>query len=223
MPVSRTLLFALLPLFASCQALDDKPGDASAELTRLQGEVRLEAGQLLLRPCQEQRRFVIANDGATGIMRDTAELLTDGPGPLFADLRGRLAASKQADVDGQLTLDRVYRLQREGRGCDDLNFKRTTLRASGQEPFWSVAVSRGGLVLNRPGEAPLALPYLEEQLPEGRLNLTSEANEQRLELWVAPQRCVDSMSGAVQHLSAELRLNGQVMRGCGYFGGARSE
>ncbi|SDI02207.1 putative lipoprotein [Pseudomonas benzenivorans] len=220
---SRTLLFALLPLFASCQTFEDKPHDASANLIRLQGELQREAGQLLFRPCQEQRRLVIGNDGATGIMRDSAELLADGPGPLFADVRGRLAASQQAGVDGQLALSQVYRLQREGQGCDDLNFKRTTLRASGQEPGWSVAVSGHGLVLNRPGAEPLALPYLEEQLPEGRLNLTSEANGQRLELWLAPQRCVDGMSGAVQHLAAELRLNGQVLRGCGYLGGARND
>jgi putative lipoprotein len=30
------------------------------------------------------------------------------------------------------------------------------------------------------------------------------------------------MSGTVQHLSAELRLNGQVQRGCASIGGARS-
>ncbi|NQD94417.1 hypothetical protein HP532_17380 [Pseudomonas sp. CrR25] len=223
MHLSRTLLFALLPLFASCQVFSDKPRDNSPQDIRLQGELGRDAGQLLFRPCHEQRRFVISNDGATSIVRETAELLGDGPGPLFADLRGRLAASDKAGVDGRLALSQLYRLQLEGQGCDDLNFKRTTLRASGQEPFWSVAVSGQGLILERPGQPPLALPYLEEQLPEGRLNLTSEANGQRLELWVAPQRCVDSMSGAVQHLAAELRLDGQVMRGCGYFGGARND
>jgi len=31
------------------------------------------------------------------------------------------------------------------------------------------------------------------------------------------------MSGAVQHLSAELRLNGSVLRGCASYGGARSQ
>lgn len=223
MPVSRTLLFALLPLFASCQMFGDKPAADSAHYTRLQGELERAGGQLLLRPCQEQRRLLISNDGATAIVREAAELLGDGPGPLFADVRGRLAASPQTGVDGQLALVQVYRLQREGQGCDDPNFKRTTLHAGGQEPFWSVAVGGQGLVLQRPGQPPLALPYLEEQLPEGRLNLTSEANGQRLELWLAPQRCVDGMSGAVQHLAAELRLDGQLMRGCAYFGGARSE
>ena len=41
-------------------------------------------------------------------------------------------------------------------------------------------------------------------------------------LWVAPQRCVDGMSGAVNHLSAELRLDGQVLRGCAHFGAMRN-
>ncbi|MDM8349232.1 hypothetical protein P8H27_10010 [Pseudomonas sp. sp1636] len=223
MHLSRTLLFALLPLFASCQVFSEKPQADSAKHIRLQGELSLDAGQLLLRPCQEQRHFVIGEDGAADLMRDASELLAAGPGPLFVDLRGQLAASPRAGVDGQLTLGRVYRLQREGQGCADLNFKRTLLHASGQEPSWSVAVSSQGLILNRPGQQPLALPYLEEQLPEGRLNLSSEANGQRLQLWAAPQRCVDSMSGALQHLSAELRLNGAVMRGCAYFGGARND
>jgi len=222
MRLYRPLVFALLPLFAGCQVFTDKPNDPLANQIRLQGELRLDAGQLLFRPCLEQRTFLIANDGTTSIAREAATLFSDGADTLFADVRGRMSASKQPNVDGQLALSEVYRVHAEGRGCDDPNFKRTTLQANGQEPFWSVSVSGQGLVLNRPGQPPLALPYLEEQLPEGRLNLTSEANGERLELWVAPQRCVDSMSGAVQHLSAELRLNGDVMRGCAYFGGARA-
>mgnify|MGYP006207232515 CR=1 FL=1 len=30
-------------------------------------------------------------------------------------------------------------------------------------------------------------------------------------------------TGSVQHMSAELRVNGQVQRGCAYFGGARND
>ncbi len=78
-------------------------------------------------------------------------------------------------------------------------------------------------MLEQLGQEPVALPYMEEQLPDGRFNLTSEANGKRIELWVAPQRCVDSMSGSVQHLSAELRLDGKPLRGCAYFGGSRNE
>jgi putative lipoprotein len=79
------------------------------------------------------------------------------------------------------------------------------------------------MVIDREGQQPLAVPYVEEQLGDGRFNLSSEANNQRIELWVAPQRCVDSNTGSVQHMSAELRIDGQVQRGCGYFGGSRND
>lgn len=223
MRFSPYLCAALVPLLASCQVFTPQPAPTSAATTRLQGELSLQDGQLLLRPCQEQRRFVIGDDGSTGISREAAGLLSDGASSLFVDLRGQLSATPEAGLDGKFVPSQVYRLQAEGPGCEDLNFKRSSLRASGQEPGWSVLVSNRGLVLDRPGQEPLALPYLEEQLPEGRFNLSSEANGERLELWVAPLRCVDSMSGTVQHLSAELRLNGKVLRGCASFGGARND
>lgn len=220
MRVVRPLLFSLLPLFAGCQmfATDDAPAPLAP---RTQGELSADAGHLLFRPCSEQRRFVVADSGATGILQEAATLLDDGPGPLFVDLRGNLGASKGAD--GQMDVTQLYRLQREGHGCEDLNFKRLLLRASGHEPEWNINVNAKGLVLEQLGQEPVALPYMEEQLPDGRFNLTSEANGKRIELWVAPQRCVDSMSGSVQHLSAELRLDGKHLRGCAYFGGSRNE
>lgn len=223
MRISRTLVVALLPLFAGCQLLSEQPNDTATPLTRLQGEISLANGDLLFRPCQEQRSFVIAHDGATTLSRDAAELFSDGATQLYVDMRGELSSTSQPKVDGTFTPSQVYRVQAEGHGCSDINFARTLLRASGHEPDWSIAVSNQGLVLNRAGKEPQALPYLEEQLPEGRLNLSSEANGQRLELWLAPQRCVDGMSGAVQHMSAELRLDGEVLRGCAYLGGARND
>ncbi|UVE18865.1 hypothetical protein NVV93_05595 [Pseudomonas sp. LS44] len=223
MRAPRSLVFALFPLLASCQVFKPQSESATSIPIRLQGELTVSGGKLVLRPCNEKRQLLISNDGSTSLARDAAELLADGPGPLFADVRGRPAASQPSEGDGQLSLTQVYRLQREGHGCADPDFKRLTLHANGHEPDWSINVSAKGLLLQRPGQESLALPYVEEQLPEGRFNLTSEANGQRLELWVAPQRCVDTMSGAVQHLAAELRLNGKVQRGCAYYGGLRSE
>ncbi|MBS5845221.1 MAG: hypothetical protein KID08_05760, partial [Pseudomonas putida] len=78
-----------------------------------------------------------------------------------------------------------------------------------------------GMVLTRVGQQPLPLPFLEEEVPGGGLTLTSEANGQHVELWVAPQRCVDSATGAIHHLRAELRIDGKTLQGCGYYGGAR--
>lgn len=222
MSITRTLLtsVALFPLLAAC-VYTGKPTAAPAA-TRLQGQLQVQNGELLFSPCQEQRRFVLSDSGNTGINREASQLLADGQGTLFADLAGQLGGSQGQGSDGRFDVSRLYRVQAEGHGCEDINFKRLTLRASGNEPFWQVEVGSKGMVLNRPDQEPLALPYLEEQLPDERISFSSEANNQRLELWVTPQRCVDDMSGAVNHLSAELRLNGQVMRGCAHFGGARN-
>ena len=223
MPISRKLLaLGLLPLFAACSVYKGKPVDPIAQQTRLQGELTQQGGQLWFQACGEARRFVIA-PGTTSIVEDSRELLGGGQGALFADLRGKLGSSQASGADGELALGRIYRLQAEGHGCDDLNFKRSIVRAGGNEPFWSVTVNNQGMVLSGPDHEPLALPYMEEQLPDGRINLTSEANGQRVELWIAPQRCVDDMSGAISHLSAELRLNGKLMRGCAAYGGARND
>lgn len=223
MSAARFLLFALFPLFTGCQVYTGLPDEPVNPEVRMQGELSVVNNRLQFRPCQEQRHFVLEDSGDTGLLQESVNLLNRGKGTLFADLKGQMEASKVQGTDGQINLTKLYRVQREGQACNDLNFKRLTLRASGHEPDWVLNASGKGLVLERPGQEALVLPYLEEQLPEGRFSLSSVANGQHLELWIAPQRCVDSMSGSVQHLSAELRLNGKVQHGCAAYGGARQD
>ncbi len=221
MTCHRALLFALLPLFAGCQMLGWNERATVQPTERLQGEITRSEGLLLLRTCQGQRQLELI-DTATGLEEDAQALWSDGGQPLFADVRGKLVS--RPDGTGQLQLTRVYRLQHEGHGCNTGNFQQLMLHASGNEPFWSLRITRQGMLLERPDHPPLALPYLEEQLPGGQTSFSSEADNQQLNLWVAPQRCMDSASGAVSHLTAELRLDdGQTLRGCAYFGGARND
>jgi putative lipoprotein len=220
----RLVMLALLPLFAGCQSLSlpwagDTPPQRPTE--RLQGELSRVDGNLQLRTCLGQRQLQVVDPSASGIREDAQLLLAGGAGPLFGDLRGSLVTT--ASGTEQLEVSRVYRLQSEGRGCAEADFRELLLRASGNEPGWSVRVTGHGMLLERTGEPPLALPYLEEQLPGGQASFSSEADLQRIELWVAPQYCVDSASGAVSHLGAELRVNGQKHKGCAYFGGARND
>ncbi|VVM65194.1 hypothetical protein PS858_02052 [Pseudomonas fluorescens] len=217
MRVARSLvLVALLPLFAACQLLDGPRESAShVGQTRMQGQLTAADGKLLFQPCNEQRSFVVNDTGGTSVLQEAASL-ADAQGKLFADVRGRIEGSR-------LDLAQLYRVERSGTACDDPNFKLLILRAAGHGPEWNVKVSGKGMVIDRAGQPPLALPYVEEQLGDGRFNLSTEANNQRIELWVAPQRCVDSSTGSVQHMSAELRIDGQVQRGCGYFGGSRDD
>jgi putative lipoprotein len=217
MRVARSLvLVALLPLFAACQLLDGQRESAShVGQTRMQGQLTAADGKLVFQPCQDQRQLVVNDIGGTSILQEAATL-ADEQGKLFADVRGKVAGDR-------LDLTQLYRVERSGTACDDPNFKLLILRAAGHGPEWNVKVSGKGMVIDRAGQTPLAVPYIEDQLGDGRFNLSSEANNQRIELWVAPQRCVDSSTGSVQHMSAELRIDGQVQRGCGYFGGSRND
>lgn len=220
----RPLLLTLLPLFAGCQLFQVYvPPTPPTPAVRLQGELTLEHDLLVLRPCGEQRRLALVSDTIGNLRRDAENLLADGRSSLFVDLRGWPQGSKQADLDGEVRLDQVYRVQGEGPGCNEPGFDRLLLRASGHEPDWTLGVGDQGLVLLRPAQEPLALPYLEEQLPNGSFSLSSEANGQRLELWLTPEHCADDMSGTIHHLAAELRLNGTVLRGCASYGGARNQ
>ncbi|MFG6205211.1 COG3650 family protein [Pseudomonas retamae] len=217
MRVARSLIVvALLPLFAACQLFDGQRESAShVGQTRMQGQLTAADGKLVFQPCQEQRQLVINDIGGTSVLQEAATL-ADEQGKLFADVRGKV-------VGDRLDLTQLYRVERSGSACDDPNFKLLILHAAGHGPEWNVKVSGKGMVIEREGQPPLAVPYVEEQTGDGRFNLSSEANNQRIELWVAPQRCVDSSSGSVQHMSAELRIDGQVQRGCGYFGGSRND
>ncbi|WP_192559956.1 COG3650 family protein [Pseudomonas allokribbensis] len=217
MRVARSLIVvALLPLFAACQLFDGARESAShVGQTRMQGQLTAADGKLVFQACGEQRQYVVNDIGGTSVLQEAATL-ADQQGKLFADVRGKIAGDR-------LDLTQLYRVERSGTACDDPNFKQLILRAAGHGPEWNVKVSGKGMVIDREGQPPLAVPYVEEQLGEGRFNLSSEANNQRLELWVAPQRCVDSNTGSVQHMSAELRIDGKVQRGCGYFGGSRND
>ncbi|WP_121184107.1 COG3650 family protein [Pseudomonas parakoreensis] len=217
MRVARSLIVvALLPLFAACQ-LFDGPRESASHVgqSRMQGQLTAADGKLVFQPCGEQRQYVVNDIGGTSVLQEAATL-ADQQGKLFADVRGKIAGDR-------LDLGQLYRVERSGTACDDPNFKLLILRAAGHGPEWNVKVSGKGMVIDREGQPALAVPYVEEQLGDGRFNLSSEANNQRIELWVAPQRCVDSSTGSVQHMSAELRIDGKVERGCGYFGGSRND
>lgn len=175
---------------------------------------------MLFKPCNEARRFVVSDAAGTGILQEAANLADDAGDKLFADVRGSLTGTKQANNDGRLEVQRLYRLEPSTQACEDPNFKQLTLRADGHEPDWAIKASGKGMVLERVGRTH-CLYLTRKSRCLAVAGLSSEANGQRIELWVAPQRCIDGATGAVRHLRAELRIDGQTLQGCGYYGGAR--
>lgn len=220
MRIAPVLALGLLPVLGGCQWLPWSSTAAQPAPIRVQGELVRAGEMLMLSPCGEERHLLLLDAGELGLEEAAARLQAGSPRPLFADLGGQLDAESG---DGLYAVERLYRLQAEGPGCGEEDFKRLIVRASGNEPGWALRVNARGMVLERQGSAPLALPYLEESLPDGTLSFSSEADGQRVELWLTPGRCEDSMSGTLSHLQARLRVNQEEpLRGCAALGGARN-
>lgn len=222
MPRYHHLLIALLPLFAGCQLLAPEQPSPAPNTSRLQGEISLKNDQLLFKPCHEDRKFALMGPKTEELNQQARTLIQDRPS-LFVDLSGHMQTSTDKALAGQIEVTRLYRLQGEGHTCSDPNFEKLLLRASGHEPEWNLNVSSSGMVLERPGVPALALPYLEEQMPDGRFFLSTAADGLNLSLWLTPTQCTDNMTGAVQHLSAELRIDDQTLQGCAAFGAKRND
>lgn len=214
-------LFVLLPLLPGCQLLPGAHRDGPAAAgTRWQGELTLGGQGWVFQPCGESRRFQLAE--GIGLLDEARGLLANsGASALYLDLRARADASQDAAFAGRLVPLERHRLEAEGPGCRDARLAQIAWRASGHHPDWTLEIARAGLLLQTPGEAPRAQPYLAEQLPDGQVSYSSEANGRRLELWIAPQRCEDGASGTLSAYSATLVQDGQRWRGCAYPGGLK--
>lgn len=207
-------LILLTASLSACQLFKTSTPDNQAT-SRMQGNLTQSNGHWLFKPCTQENSYTLKPSSALNAELNT--LATDAPNALFADLRGNIDTAKN-----NFTPTQRYRLQAEGHDCNDPDFARLLIRASGNEPFWSILQTPRGLIFNPPGASAIALPYIEEQLPEGRFHISTEANNQKIELWITPEQCTDSMSGTVYHLSASLKWNKQTLHGCAAYGALRN-
>lgn len=206
-------VIVLVATLSACQSLSSTTSTKQAS-QRLQGNLTQNNGEWLFQPCSTTTSYTLKPSAA--LTDEFNTLIADAPSGLFADLAGQLDSSHH-----YFTPTQRYRLQAEGHDCNDPDFARLQVRVSGNEPFWSLLQTPQGLIFNPPGSSAVALPYIEEQLPDGRFHISTEANEQSLRLWLTPQSCTDSMSGTVHHLTAQLQWNKQTLNGCASFGALR--
>jgi len=112
---------------------------------------------------------------------------------------GYIEATGEID-NGRLKITELRRALPEGDGCSQqLDFQ---YRAQGNEPFWNLTVAAGGTVLNQ-------MDAGERRFPPG---------SDEIDVDLKPTRCTDSMSGAVFHLTATVRVDGRELHGCAYAG-----
>ncbi len=198
---------------SACQVFQTAK-DTAAPSLRIQGTLSHKDDQWRFKPCTTNEHYRLVPSAA--INEALQYHLSETTSSLFADLSGTLDRSLST-----FTAQQLYRLQTEGHACNDSDFARLLVRASGNEPHWSILQTAQGLILNQADQPALVLPYIEEQLPDGRFYISSEANNQALQLWITPQQCTDSMSGTLYHLSARLQWNQQTLQGCAAYGALR--
>lgn len=141
--------------------------------------------------------------------------------PVFMEITGELmdapASGFGSHFSQQILITRIQSASVESAGCfaEPADF---AFRASGNEPFWNLEISKRGLVFSRLGqEERLRFPYSpptffgEQIIYRSRVRgMTPRNLVARLE----PEPCTDSMADAVFSYSAWIQIDGQDLRGC---------
>ena len=112
--------------------------------------------------------------------------------------------------------------QNEGPWLRRPELQAADLRRQWQRTLLERRVNNQGLRLDRPNTRP-GLALRRRGTPNGSTSYSSEANGKKVESVIAPSSCTDSMSGAFSSYSAELRIDGETLRGCAYPGALGSE
>jgi uncharacterized membrane protein len=104
----------------------------------------------------------------------------------------------------------------EGGGCDP---ERATYeyKARGNEPFWSVTVTRQAIVFAQPDDPTrIEFPYVASVLngPRRFYSTRTTSPAHTLEFWIEDRRCTDTMAGEILPYVAIARFNGRTLQGC---------
>lgn len=202
------------------------PVDPAAEssLSIKRGIAMLTTDSRTLRLCGESVDLWLAGEGDE--LDAIYSRLAGEPGAaLYIEARGERTTTPQGTVI-PATYAQTFLLEQvlfaalpgEGGACA-AGAPAWRVRASGNEPFWSVEITAERMLLREPEPAmPLDLPVTESQDSEGTVTYRAAGESHVLELVVAAQACSDSMSGAYFAYSAEGRLDGRELRGCARLG-----
>lgn len=207
-------LLCLLGAISSCARPDPSAGEIIRGHATFGPEVRA------LRPCGSAESLWIVD--RSGLLENLHAELTAGRPPyeaIFVEVRASAAAPAAkgtgSDYTGQLNVESVRYAAAEAR-CD-ADWEEFELRARGNEPFWSVAVTGRTIRMRVMGRGERQWGVRTRAVGEVSLFLRGE--ERRLgsiELLFHERPCRDSMSGAYHHLTVTALSGGRLYTGCGF-------
>jgi len=171
-------------------------------------------GRPSFEPCQAKTRLFIKDDTGMGELSTIPMALgADSGRPIFMEVLG-------VQEGAGLRVTAVRRAQVEGKGCAE-DLRATELKASGNEPFWNLEITRRGITVQRPEDPkPVVFPYQPVTLQDGARVYRSERDRVPLTVVIRDVPCRDTMAPAFFPMTAEIVFGSKTYRGCAYPGDA---
>ena len=206
-------------------ATAETPADTESSLSIKRGTVTLTADSRALRLCGESEDLWLVQQDDQAFDETYAKLAGEPGTPLFVEVRGERTASPQgtiipASFKQALILEELLYagVPAEGGGCAAPTPAYRVL-ARGNEPFWSVQIDTDHMLLRQADEpAPSTFSVQETQDVEGSVTYRGSGGDKSLEITVTNSPCSDSMSGEYFAYTADLTLDGRMLRGCARVG-----
>lgn len=207
--ITRLCLAGLL-----CALLAAASGAGAAEGPQVwRGNFAIGRQGAVFSPCLSGLRLEVADATANGALSAAYREFAPQPGkPIFVEFTGVRAGDR-------VRADRLHRASRDGPGCREA-LAQLRVAALGSDPVWSFELRAEGARLQRQREfAPREFPP--GALTSGRsgeMSYEGASATSVLRLTVRPGECRDALSGALFDHSAELRIDGVLLKGCAYRG-----
>jgi putative lipoprotein len=208
-PVAETPPAAATP---AASAPATPPPMREPVLARLRGAAIMGKDGYGVTLCGESAQRILAIDPAAQGMLDG--FVSGGVREFHLDATGELLPDGRARIAG---IERIYT---EGQGCDEA-LDAVQFRARGTEPFWSMDVGGGELVLERPDAEPVRGPVRDLGESRGTRNFEAATPAGRLFLRLSPAHCNDGMSDTLYGWRAEGTLGRETFAGCAFRGLAK--
>ena len=200
-------LFVVIGL-AGCAVF---PGAREEPGERVAGNLAVQAGQLMLRPCSGQSALAVSDE--VRIQQLFEQVADSSEQGVFVDMTvRRLTGGAVAPVE-------IIRLQKELGGCADQSAERSQWTVVGNGLEWRVQTGPTGMQWLDQGTDNVAppVPVITEEVPGSAISFQSLRGDPQ-ELWIYPNACFEQSGGDYYHRTARFVREGKTLTGCAYQG-----
>lgn len=170
------------------------------------------------RPCGgDEPLWAIDSSGALWEIYESLAFHNEPYEEVFAIVEGRIGPPPEtgfgADYAGSIEVRGLLYMAQDGFRCN-LDLTEFQYRLFGNEPFWTIRISAGEIVLKMPGHDDKTWTDIRKQPLDGGVVYTATGTAGPIEIRIVDEPCRDSMSGAYFALAATVGARDLELRGC---------